>query len=157
MPAWVLLSEVLAEEYAEQERLANSSKGESFAEQDARQEKRKKNGVKVLDATAAPGNKTTMAAAMAGEMGRVVAVERDAGRFKVLKSMCQKAGAQSEGLELCNLTRSVLISFLFADVTPMNTDFLSIDPQDIKFKNISHFLVDPSCCQLQCSTNFVPC
>ncbi|ORY44659.1 S-adenosyl-L-methionine-dependent methyltransferase [Leucosporidium creatinivorum] len=125
MPAWVLLSEVLAEEYAEQERLANSGKSESFAEADARQERRKKNGVKVLDATAAPGNKTTMAAAMSGEMGKVVAIERDAGRFKVLKSMCQKAGA--------------------TNVTPMNTDFLSIDPQDIKFKNISHFLVDPSC------------
>ena len=27
----------------------------------------------------------------------------------------------------------------------MNVDFLSIDPQDNKFKNISHFLVDPSC------------
>lgn len=29
----------------------------------------------------------------------------------------------------------------------MNTDFLSIDPDDVKFKNISHFLVDPSCCE----------
>ena len=33
------------------------------------------------------------------------------------------------------------------DVTPMNTDFLSIKPDDVKFKNISHILVDPSCCE----------
>lgn len=96
MPAWVLLSSVLAAEDLENELAANSSKVDSFEEAEAKTEKRKKNGVKVLDATAAPGNKTTMAAAMAGEHGRVVAVERDAGRFKVLKSMCQKAGAKSE-------------------------------------------------------------
>lgn len=60
-----------------------------------KKEKRRKNGAKVLDSTAAPGNKTTMAAALAGEDGRVVAVERDAGRYKVLKDMCSKAGCTS--------------------------------------------------------------
>jgi putative methyltransferase len=96
MPAWVLLSSLLAAEDLEKEQEANSSKVETFEEKEEKTERKKKNGVKVLDATAAPGNKTTMAAAMAGEHGRVVAVERDAGRFKVLKNMCQKAGAKSE-------------------------------------------------------------
>lgn len=92
-----------------------------------------------------------MAAAMVGDVGRVVAVERDLNRFKVLKSMCQKAGATSE-------LNSTVVAFLLphghliawgrpADVTPMNTDFLSIKPDDVKFKNISHILVDPSCCE----------
>lgn len=36
-----------------------------------------------------------MAAALAGEDGRVVAVERDAGRYKVLREMCAKAGCAS--------------------------------------------------------------
>ncbi|SCV74776.1 BQ2448_7805 [Microbotryum intermedium] len=133
MPAWVLLSHLLAEEDLEREQeeqaqLDGTAPKDSltFEERgDLDLQKKKKRGVRVLDATAAPGNKTTMAAAMAGEFGKVVAVERDQGRFKVLKEMCKKAGA--------------------SNVTPMNIDFLSIDPADVKFKNITHFLVDPSC------------
>ncbi|KAK4701027.1 25S rRNA (cytosine2278-C5)-methyltransferase, partial [Phenoliferia sp. Uapishka_3] len=125
MPAWVLLADHLRAEDDEAVLEANSSVVESFEAKELKTERKKKNGIRILDATAAPGNKTTMAAALAGEHGRVVAVERDAGRFKVLKEMCQKAGCKN--------------------VTPMNVDFLSIDPQDNKFKNISHFLVDPSC------------
>lgn len=101
MPAWVLLAPVLAaaEDEAElerQERAEAGGKMETDAEDAARRSRKRSRGVKVLDATAAPGNKTTMAAAMAGEFGKVVAVERDAGRFKVLKDMCKKAGANSE-------------------------------------------------------------
>lgn len=121
---------------------------ETFEEKEVKRERRKKNGVKVIDATAAPGNKTTMAAAMAGEDGRIIAVERDAGRYKVLKEMCQKAGAKSE----FNFGKGILLNngvgsrFHFADVIPMNVDFLAIDPADPKHKNVTHFLVDPSCC-----------
>ncbi|KAK4051534.1 hypothetical protein OIV83_002674 [Microbotryomycetes sp. JL201] len=134
MPAWVLLAPILLEQL---ENAENGIEQVAEHEQDGQgdvtmddddgqsRKKRKKGSVKVLDATAAPGNKTTMAAAMLGEAGRVVAVERDLNRFKVLKSMCQKAGAST--------------------VTPMNTDFLSIKPDDPKIKNISHILVDPSC------------
>lgn len=35
---------------------------------------------------------------------------------------------------------------LGADVQPMNVDFLSLKPDDPKLKNVSHLLVDPSCC-----------
>jgi putative methyltransferase len=131
MPAWVLLSSLLAEADAEREAeeqaiADGTSIVDSTEEKEVKREKKRKNGVKVLDSTAAPGNKTTMAAALAGEDGRVVAVERDAGRYKVLKEMCAKAGCST--------------------VAPMNVDFLSIDPADPKFKNVTHFLVDPSCC-----------
>lgn len=98
MPAWVLLADHLRAEDAELELEAQSTEVESFEVKEAKQEKKKLRGIKILDATAAPGNKTTMAAALAGEHGRVVAVERDAGRFKVLKEMCQKAGCKSSSL-----------------------------------------------------------
>ena len=100
IPAWVLLSSYLldAENEREAEELA-ANEGvpvvDTEEEREVKKEKRRKNGAKVLDATAAPGNKTTMAAALAGEDGRVVAVERDAGRYKVLKDMCAKAGCLS--------------------------------------------------------------
>lgn len=101
MPAWVLLSSWLAEEDAQlQAQLEAAAAGEELPpvteeEAELKREKKRKNGVKVIDATAAPGNKTTMAAALAGEDGRVVAVERDVGRYKVLKEMCAKAGCSS--------------------------------------------------------------
>ncbi|TNY18441.1 S-adenosyl-L-methionine-dependent methyltransferase, partial [Rhodotorula diobovata] len=85
-------------------------------------------GIRVLDATAAPGNKTTMAAALiAGDeiSGKVTACERDQGRFKVLKDMLKRADAKN--------------------VQPMNVDFLSLKPDDPKLKNVTHLLVDPSC------------
>ncbi|GAA6006644.1 hypothetical protein JCM11491_003129 [Sporobolomyces phaffii] len=116
MPAWVLLAPILADLEDAAER------GESEEE---KEKKGKKNLMKVLDATAAPGNKTTMAAAMLGSEGKVIACERDQGRFKVLKDMCSKADAKN--------------------VQPMNVDFLSLNPEDPKFKNVSHILVDPSC------------
>jgi putative methyltransferase len=96
IPAWILLSSILADADAEAEAEANLTIPETFEEKEIKREKRKGQGVKVIDSTAAPGNKTTMAAAMAGEDGRIIAIERDAGRYKVLKEMCAKAGAKSE-------------------------------------------------------------
>ncbi|BGP43856.1 hypothetical protein JCM10450v2_008055 [Rhodotorula kratochvilovae] len=122
MPAWVLLTPVLAEA---EDRAAARAAGELGPEEDM--PKRGK-GIRVLDATAAPGNKTTMAAALiAGDeiAGRVTACERDQGRFKVLKDMLKRADAKN--------------------VQPMNVDFLSLKPDDPKLKNVSHMLVDPSC------------
>ncbi|GAA5830541.1 hypothetical protein JCM3766R1_002756 [Sporobolomyces carnicolor] len=118
MPAWVLLAPILAD-------LEDAAERGEGGDDDEKEKKGKKNLLKVLDATAAPGNKTTMAAAMLGSEGKVIACERDQGRFKVLKDMCKKADA--------------------SNVQPMNVDFLSLNPEDPKFKNVSHILVDPSC------------
>ena len=48
----------------------------------------------VLDACAAPGNKTTQLAAGVGTEGHVFAIERDEKRAVVLRDMVKKAGAE---------------------------------------------------------------
>ncbi|GAA5949620.1 hypothetical protein JCM21900_002473 [Sporobolomyces salmonicolor] len=126
MPAWVLLAPILAAQEDGSALVEEENDGDEEDKGNGKGKGRgKKGGLKVLDATAAPGNKTTMAAAMVGDLGRVIACERDQGRYKVLKDMCKKAEAKN--------------------VTPMNVDFLSLNPEDQKFKNVSHLLVDPSC------------
>jgi 25S rRNA (cytosine2278-C5)-methyltransferase len=50
-------------------------------------------GETVLDACAAPGNKTTLLAAGLGTRGHVFAVEKDEKRVVTLKNMVEKAGA----------------------------------------------------------------
>ena len=90
----------------------------------------------VMDACAAPGNKTTHLAAIlssssshAGKSSgvpRIFACERDAARSETLQSMVQKAGAVS-------------VTIL------AKQDFLSLDPSDQRFTNVTHLLLDPSC------------
>ncbi|BGP20629.1 hypothetical protein JCM10213_007165 [Rhodosporidiobolus nylandii] len=127
MPAWVLLAPVLADAF--DGKLPWSSTADEEAELEAAGKKAPKRSLRVLDATAAPGNKTTMAAALVAQVeelnGKVVACERDLGRFKVLKDMLKRADAKN--------------------VTPMNVDFLSLKTDDPKLKNVTHLLVDPSC------------
>ena len=90
----------------------------------------------VIDACAAPGNKTTHVAAILSSSGdrsdelvrrpKIFACERDAARSKTLQSMVQKAGATG--------------------VTVLaKQDFLSLDPTDVRFANVTHLLLDPSC------------
>jgi 25S rRNA (cytosine2278-C5)-methyltransferase len=50
-------------------------------------------GQYVLDACAAPGNKTTQLAAAIGPTGHVIGVEKDPKRVETLKKMVEKAGA----------------------------------------------------------------
>jgi 25S rRNA (cytosine2278-C5)-methyltransferase len=52
-----------------------------------------KSGANVLDACAAPGNKTTQLAAAVGRDGHVFAVEKDPIRATTLKNMVERAGA----------------------------------------------------------------
>ena len=90
----------------------------------------------VMEACAAPGNKTTHLAAILSSLNshlgkssgrtRIFACERDAARSETLQSMVQKAGAKS--------------------VTVLaKQDFLSLDPSDHRFTNVTHLLLDPSC------------
>ncbi|EGG04582.1 uncharacterized protein MELLADRAFT_88623 [Melampsora larici-populina 98AG31] len=80
----------------------------------------------VIDATAAPGNKTTMLSALVGTSGKVWAFEKDPERFETLKSMVAKAG--------CRNVECIL------------GDFLSVKTNDPRFHDVTHILLDPSCC-----------
>ena len=52
-------------------------------------------GERVLDLCAAPGGKTTHLAALMGDSGEIVAVERHAGRARALARSCERMGAAS--------------------------------------------------------------
>lgn len=91
-----------------------------------------------LDACAAPGNKTSHAASIiakkdSGNSGKTIrkriifACERDAKRSVTLESMLYRAGTHD--------TVKVLAK----------QDFLALDPQHPRFKNVTHLLLDPSC------------
>lgn len=80
----------------------------------------------VIDGCAAPGNKTTHAAAILQARGSTIhAFEKDARRAKTLDKMVKKAGADG-----------------FTHVH-QGQDFLKADPSD--FGNVGAILLDPSC------------
>ncbi|QPG76735.1 hypothetical protein FOA43_004129 [Brettanomyces nanus] len=80
---------------------------------------------KVIDACAAPGNKTTHLACILENSSRsVIAFEKDNQRARTLKKMCTIAG----GLECISI---------------QHADFTSTNPDD--FPEITAMLVDPSC------------
>ena len=81
-------------------------------------------GDSVIDACAAPGNKTTHLAAHVGPKGAITAFERDVRRSNILKQMVKKAGADSI-------------------VTVNVGDFTHSNPDD--FTDVTGLVVDPSC------------
>ena len=84
----------------------------------------------VLDACAAPGNKTTHLAALGEHLKsriEIKACEKDPKRARILQEMTRKAGA------------SKLVSILGGQ------DFTSLDPTEGRFQEIGALLLDPSC------------
>ncbi|KAG9017152.1 hypothetical protein FRB90_001576 [Tulasnella sp. 427] len=82
-------------------------------------------GSTVIDATAAPGNKTTHLSALMNNTGKVLAFEKDKRRFATLEKMVSKAGCKN--------------------VETNCQDFLQSQPSDPKFAHVTHILLDPSC------------
>lgn len=80
----------------------------------------------VIDACAAPGNKTTHIAMLLRNTGKIFAVEKDLERFKTLREMVEKSGAEN--------------------IVTINDDFLSISEEhSAELAAATHILVDPSC------------
>ncbi|KAF8222089.1 S-adenosyl-L-methionine-dependent methyltransferase [Tricholoma matsutake] len=79
----------------------------------------------VIDATAAPGNKTSHLSALMRNRGKLYAFERDKRRFATLNTLLARAGCKN--------------------VETVNVDFLTINPSDAKYQNVTHILLDPSC------------
>lgn len=85
-------------------------------------------GAQVIDACAAPGNKTSQLCALVGPTGHVYAFERDSRRFQTLQKLTSQALSTSAKSLTCQLA-----------------DFLTVDPFDPKFAQVTHVLCDPSC------------
>jgi 25S rRNA (cytosine2278-C5)-methyltransferase len=92
----------------------------------------------LLDACAAPGNKTSHAASIIVDKANtakgstacerlVLACERDAKRSKTLQSMLDQASAHDRVKVLAN------------------QDFLALNPHEQRFRHVTHLLLDPSC------------
>ncbi|KAF7972524.1 hypothetical protein HWV62_2193 [Athelia sp. TMB] len=75
----------------------------------------------VIDATAAPGNKTSHLSALMHNKGKLFAFERDHKRFSILKMMLSKANCRN--------------------VEPVNVDFLTVEPNDPTYATVTHMSV----------------
>ncbi|KAH7681916.1 16S rRNA (cytosine(967)-C(5))-methyltransferase protein [Dioscorea alata] len=82
-----------------------------------------KPGWQVLDACAAPGNKTAHLAALMRGRGKIIACELNEERVKVLGTSITKSGAHNI----------------------IHGDFLNLDAKDPKFSKVRAILLDPSC------------
>jgi 16S rRNA (cytosine967-C5)-methyltransferase len=78
-------------------------------------------GAAVLDLCAAPGGKTTHLAALMGDVGRLVAVERHPGRAQALEETCRRMRAST-------------VSVVVADAASWHSE-----------DRFDHVLVDPPC------------
>ncbi|OMO86509.1 Bacterial Fmu (Sun)/eukaryotic nucleolar NOL1/Nop2p [Corchorus olitorius] len=82
-------------------------------------------GWEVLDACAAPGNKTVHLAALMRGKGKVIACELNKERIKRLQDTVRLSGADN--------------------IEVLHGDFLSLDPNDPPYSKVRAILLDPSC------------
>ncbi|XP_042647365.1 28S rRNA (cytosine-C(5))-methyltransferase [Tyto alba] len=82
-------------------------------------------GSHVIDACAAPGNKTSHLAAILKNKGRIFAFDVDTKRLATMNTMLMRAGVT--GFQLAQ------------------QDFLTVDPSDPRYSKVTYILLDPSC------------
>ncbi|KAM4570728.1 28S rRNA (cytosine-C(5))-methyltransferase [Fundulus diaphanus] len=82
-------------------------------------------GSHVIDACAAPGNKTSHLAAIMENRGRLFAFDLDGKRLATMSTLLLRAGVTCHQLA--------------------NQDFLKVDPDGPQFKDVEYILLDPSC------------
>ncbi|XP_070695781.1 28S rRNA (cytosine-C(5))-methyltransferase [Pempheris klunzingeri] len=82
-------------------------------------------GSHVIDACAAPGNKTSHLAAIMKNKGKLFAFDLDAKRLATMSTLLLRAGVTCQQLA--------------------NQDFLKVDPDSPVYKDVEYVLLDPSC------------
>ncbi|KAF5892952.1 putative 28S rRNA (cytosine-C(5))-methyltransferase, partial [Clarias magur] len=82
-------------------------------------------GGHVIDACAAPGNKTSHLAAIMKNKGKLFAFDIDTKRLSTMSTLLLRAGVTCHQLA--------------------NEDFLKVDPLSPAYKDVRHILLDPSC------------
>lgn len=82
-------------------------------------------GSHVIDACAAPGNKSSHLAAIMKNKGRLFAFDLDAKRLTTMSTLLLRAGITCQQLA--------------------NQDFLKVDPENPQYKDVEYMLLDPSC------------
>ncbi|NWU09106.1 NSUN5 methyltransferase, partial [Cephalopterus ornatus] len=82
-------------------------------------------GSHVIDACAAPGNKTSHLAAILRNKGQIFAFDVDPKRVATMNTLLARAGVTG-----CQLAQQ---------------DFLAVDPGDPRYSRVTHILLDPSC------------
>ncbi|XP_054465460.1 probable 28S rRNA (cytosine-C(5))-methyltransferase [Anoplopoma fimbria] len=82
-------------------------------------------GSHLLDACAAPGNKTSHLAAIMSNKGKLFAFDLDAKRLATMSTLLLRAGVTCQQLA--------------------HQDFLAVDPESPQFKDVEYILLDPSC------------
>ncbi|KAI9291727.1 S-adenosyl-L-methionine-dependent methyltransferase [Neoconidiobolus thromboides FSU 785] len=79
----------------------------------------------VIDACAAPGNKTSHLTMIMENQGKIIAYDLDNHRLQLLQKLTQRVG--------CKI------------IEPKNQSFLDLDPESKEFEKINSILLDPSC------------
>ncbi|KAI8620060.1 S-adenosyl-L-methionine-dependent methyltransferase [Chytriomyces sp. MP71] len=79
----------------------------------------------VIDACAAPGNKTSHLSMIMNNKGTIHAFDKDPLRLQTLIKLTSRAGC--------------------TNIKPKRTSFLDIDPADPAYAAVTHILLDPSC------------
>lgn len=82
-------------------------------------------GSHVIDACAAPGNKTSHLAALLKNQGKIFAFDQDAKRLASMATLLARAG-----VSCCELAEQ---------------DFLAVSPSDQRYCQVQYILLDPSC------------
>uniref|UniRef100_A0A2K6TUQ2 28S rRNA (cytosine-C(5))-methyltransferase n=1 Tax=Saimiri boliviensis boliviensis TaxID=39432 RepID=A0A2K6TUQ2_SAIBB len=82
-------------------------------------------GSHVIDACAAPGNKTSHLAALLKNQGKIFAFDLDAKRLASMATLLARAG-----VSCCELAEE---------------DFLAVSPSDPRYSQVRYILLDPSC------------
>ena len=96
-------------------------------------------GCDILDACAAPGNKTTHLASILSQQS--ISTDSAGPNSKPTIFACERDPLRSE-----TLRKRVILSGAGNVVTVLaKQDFLALDPDDARFTNVTHLLLDPSC------------